>query len=85
MRNLALSIAIVLGMTLCAVAQTDGGFFGRGYTSAEANNTREGGLIDISLPTSHGSDGDSDAPVGSGIAVLMGLGAAYVLTKKKEK
>ena len=34
----------------------------------------------------HGETGnqDADGPLGSGIAVLMGLGAAYALSKKRK-
>ena len=36
------------------------------------------------LPT-HGETGNQDAPVGSGIAVLLGLGAAYLVGKKRRE
>lgn len=42
-----------------------------------------GGLL--SLPSSHGGNNDEGAPLGSGIAVLVGLGAVYALKKRKEK
>jgi hypothetical protein len=32
----------------------------------------------------HGEDGNQPAPLGSGIAVLIGLGAAYAVAKKRE-
>jgi hypothetical protein len=32
----------------------------------------------------HGSEGNQPAPLGSGIAVLIGLGAAYAVAKKRE-
>jgi hypothetical protein len=38
----------------------------------------------ISLPNEHGSSNDFDAPVGSGIAVLTVLGAAYAFSKKNK-
>ena len=37
------------------------------------------------LPSSHGDDGDSDAPLGTGIAVLAGLGAAYLGGKRRRE
>ncbi|MBQ6770383.1 MAG: hypothetical protein IJP44_05325 [Bacteroidales bacterium] len=71
-------------MTLCATAQNGGGLFERGYVSNEASNPRSGESL-LSLPGSHGSDSDADAPMGSGIAVLMGLGVAYVVAKKRKE
>ena len=37
------------------------------------------------LPSGHGGDGDVDAPLGSGIAVLVGLGAAYAMAKRRKE
>ena len=39
----------------------------------------------IILPDSHGGNTDVDAPLGSGIAVLAGLGAAYAMAKRRKK
>jgi LPXTG-motif cell wall-anchored protein len=33
----------------------------------------------------HNATGHQDAPLGSGIAVLLGLGAAYMVTKKRKE
>ena len=46
-------------------------------------NNRDG-EIGLTLPNSHGEDDDQDGPLGSGIAVLMGLGAAYLVAKKRK-
>ena len=57
-----------------------GGLFGRGKTMSGTvgSGFREGtGLF---LPPVHGADQDQ-TPLGSGIAVLVGLGAAYALKK----
>ena len=85
MKKLALTIAIVLGMSIGASAQK-GGLFGKGpsrdmdyeYSTREG----EGGLIN--LPESHGSSNDEAAPLGSGALLLIGFGAAYALKKKKD-
>lgn len=82
MKKLALTFAIVLGMTIGAFAQ--GGLFGMGATRGGDNYNRDGAPA-ISLPTEHGKTDDQGAPLGSGIAVLVGLGAAYALTKKNKK
>ena len=84
MKKTLTTLAIFLGMTLCATAQNGGGLFQRGSMPDEAYyedyNTRNGGLI---LPSGHGQNTDADAPLGSGIAVLVGLGAAYVMGKRR--
>jgi hypothetical protein len=82
MKKLALTFAIVLGMTIGASAQ---GLFGLGASRGDDNNSvnREGPMIN--LPTTHGSTDDQGAPLGSGIAVLVGLGAAYAMSKKNKK
>ena len=85
MKKTLTTLAILLGLALCATAQNGGGLFQRGSMPEEAYyqdyNTREGGLI---LPGGHGQNTDADAPLGSGIAVLVGLGAAYALKKRKK-
>ena len=99
MKKLALSIAIVLGMALGATAQQSsyfsngnkntlgGGLFGRGYATSEYEGYRDGmtslGLLP-GLPN-HLQEDDQDAPVGSGIAVLLGLGAAYLVGKRRKE
>jgi len=87
MKKTVLTIAIVLGMTIGAMAQQqNGGVFQRGAMPDEMNyeygNNRESGLI---LPSGHGQTGDTDAPLGSGIAVLLGLGGAYLVAQKRRK
>ena len=88
MKKTLLTAVILLGLGLSTYAQFDGGgIFKRGPKSNEYFSYREnyeGGLIN--LPPSHGSNEDSSAPVGSGIVVLVSLGAAYMVGKKhKEK
>lgn len=94
MKKIAIIIAIVLGISLGASAQ--GGMFGYGcigetYTDwgpTYWNSTQDwarsvgGSLI---LPTTHGSGTDQNGvPVGSGILLLVGMGAAYALKKRKK-
>ena len=33
----------------------------------------------------HGDQGDQNGPLGSGVAVLLGLGAAYLIGKKRNE
>ena len=87
MKKLALTLAIVLGLSMASFAN-GGGLFGQGQAVAEESNTsvmsgtRLGGVP--ALP-GHGSEGNQPAPLGSGIAVLIGLGAAYAVAKKREE
>ena len=94
MKKLILTSAIILGISLTTFA--DGGLFQRGYNAKNGFsaysiyfNTREGGdqpgePIYPLLPD-HGQTDNQSAPVGSGIAVLMGLGAAYMVAKKRKE
>ena len=87
MKKTLLTIAIVLGISLCASAQ--GGLFGYGAVSDEeyyGAGDRTGGTAPLlSLPTTHGETNDQNAPLGSGVAVLLGLGAAYLVGKRRKE
>ena len=94
MKKLALTIAIILGMTMTTFA--DGGLFQRGYNAKNGysgytyfgnNELTEGDGESVATPMlpAHGEAGNQPAPVGSGIAVLMGLGAAYMVAKKRRE
>ena len=84
MKKITMTLVILLGLTMGAFAQ-DGGLFGKGATreSNDINYSTRGGLID--LPGSHGDSNDHGAPLGSGIVVLAGLGAAYLVSKKNRE
>ena len=96
MKKLALTIAIVLGMAFAsfgqnskAVGHQGGGLFGMGdkpENQASASNRDETPL----LPGTYGGNANQNAqnesaPLGSGIAVLVGLGAAYMVAKKRKE
>ena len=85
MKKLVLTIAIVLGLGMTSFADPNGGLFQRGNTPENTMGNRDGGTP--VLP-GHGLSGNQDgneAPVGSGIAVLLGLGAAYLVGKKRRE
>ena len=85
MKKLVLTTAIILGLATTTFADpTGGGLFKRGETPDQSN--RRGGAIPA-LPTSHGLSGNqnADAPLGTGIAVLTALGAAYLIGKKRSE
>jgi hypothetical protein len=89
MKKLALTIAIALGMAIGATAQNNG-LFQRGFVSDEmyygSGDQREGNPM---LPTQFGDNGDfngnGEAPLGSGIIMLLSLGAAYAVAKKRNE
>ena len=100
MKKLALTFAIVLGLSLCSFAQ-GGGLFGYGetpeeesvgmtwygfYQDQEVDNTLFG-LLRSSTPglPDHGLTTNEDAPLTSGALLLIGLGAAYALKKRSKK
>ena len=86
MKKLALTIAVVLGLSLTTFANNDGGLFQRGAseTTNGVYGDREGGVLTPGVPGSHGltDNTNAGAPLGGGVAVLLGLGAAYMVAKK---
>lgn len=84
MKKLIITTAIILGLGLTTFAQNDnkGGLFLRGTEPSEQSTRETPSLI---LPSQHGETGDQGAPVGSGIAVLMGLGAAYLVAQRRKE
>lgn len=86
MKKLVLTLALLVALTSGVYAQREGGIFGKGYVSEEVRDGNSSGSQPL-LPGSHGLDSDqnADGPLGSGIAVLVGLGAAYVLGKRRKE
>ena len=86
MKKQLLTIAIVLGLSVPTIADPiqGGGLFQRGAVSDEAYYGNRDGNTPM-LPN-HGSIKNEDAsgPLGSGIAVLLGLGAAYASLRKRK-
>ena len=89
MKKLALTIAILLGMTFGASAQffgdnepqqKGGGLFGYGQTRDVEQGCPSTPLLPI-----HGQTENQDAPLGSGALLLIGFGAAYAMSKKNRK
>jgi len=92
MKKTLLTIAIVLGLGMTTFADPNGGgLFQRGLVSDEEyyglgyyNIYRLDGDGMPLLPN-HGETGNADAPLGTGIAVLTALGAAYLVGKKRRE
>ena len=86
MKKLALTLAIVLGLGMTTFAD-GGGLFQRGNTPEQENayfknGERFGGFPGV---PGHGESDDQDAPLGTGIVLLAGLGAAYLVGKKRRE
>ena len=88
MKKLVLTMAIVLGLGMASYAD-GGGLFGQGQSVDDNSSTpttimtgnRLGGTPGF---PGHGEDGNQPAPLGSGIVLLAGLGAAYAVSKKRK-
>ena len=84
------TIVFSLGLAAMTLTATNlnaqnGGLFERGMTSDNAKYSNSRGLVNINSSTSTGiTNDDFGAPLGSGIAILIGAGLGYVALKKKE-
>lgn len=83
MKKLTLTLAILLGLAVCGHAQK--GLFDRGFETQDGNTETTGSTP--LLPSIHNSGDDMDAngPIGSGVFVLAGLGAAYLVGKRRKE
>ena len=83
MKKLALTLAIVLGLSITTFAD-GGGLFQRGTEPEQKGvyGTRGGGFPGM---PGHGGTGNADAPLGTGIAVLTTLGGAYLIGKRRNQ
>jgi len=85
MKKTVLTIAIVLGLGLTSFADPNGGgMFQRGTSESEfyGSGWREN---DMPALPNHGQTTDQNAPLGTGIAVLTALGAAYLVGKRRKE
>ena len=88
MKKLALTIAIALSMGMSTFAQDVEVYDRAGLFGKAPGLFRDGEPGDeplFGLPSEHGLENDTDTPLGSGIAVLVGLGAAYMVAKKRKE
>jgi len=90
MKKLALTIAIILGLGMTTFADPNGGgLFQRGKDMDATRTWTEGD--NPFLPINHGNDYNANGqngeptPLGTGIAVLTALGAAYLVGKRRHE
>ena len=84
MKKLLLTTAIILGLGLTTFADPNGGgLFQRGGVAERG--MRDGDTPLMPALPNHNLEGNqnADAPLGTGIAVLTALGAAYLVGKKR--
>ena len=79
MKKILLVLAITLGLTTGAMAQSDGFF----NNWSDFDNREDNGLELPALPQ-HGLNGNQDAPLGGGLLILTALGAGYALSKRRD-
>jgi hypothetical protein len=87
MKKLALTIAIVLGLSMTTFADPNGGgLFQRG-TTPDNGVYGNRATSDTPMLPNHGKtdNQDANAPLGTGIAVLAALGGAYLVAKKRRE
>ena len=81
MKKIVLTIAIVLGLGMASFANPGGGLFQRG-ASVETKASGDSEVFPA-LP-GHNSNTNANAPLGTGVAIMLGLGAAYLIDKKRK-
>jgi len=86
MKKLSITIAILLGMSITAFAAPDGGgLFQRGMVPDEEYFGSRINERPIMPYHELNTNQPASTPLGSGIAVLLGLGAAYLVGKKRKE
>ena len=86
MKRIVLSIALVLTLGLSVNAQSDG-FFKSTYQDANEEARTGTGRAFPGIPEFGGDvdqPADDDAPLGSGLLLLAGMGAAYALRRRRK-
>lgn len=83
MKKSILILSLVLGLVIGASAQNGSGLFKRGDAMENTDRGFAKDGMTPGLPGQHGLEGDQPAPLGSGALLLIGLGAAYAIGKKK--
>ncbi len=89
MKKQIITLAIILGLSMTGFAQ-GGSMFHRensGDNGSAIYESKGNDMFRSGFPgmPNHGETGNQDAPLGSGIALLFGLGAAYAVAKKRRE
>ena len=85
MKKTIIIITILFGLGIAGyTAPNNGGLFQRGASNEETdyiNRSAEPVLPTHGLQTNY----DANTPIGSGVAVLIGLGAGYLMGKRRKE
>ena len=79
MKKVLVTLSLVIVLGLGVNAQSDSFF---SYNDVDNQNRQSYGLGDMPDLPMRGQNTDQSAPVGSGLLILAGLGAAYALKRK---
>ena len=79
MKKVLVTLSLVIVLGLGVNAQSDSFF---SYNDVNDQNRQSYSLGDMPTLPMRGHDEDQSAPVGSGLLILAGLGAAYALKRK---
>ena len=81
MKKVLVTLSLILTLCLGASAQSDAFF-----TYSDVDNQQRTGGVAITTPglPGQGIGEDQDAPIGSGLLLLAGMGAAYALRRKEK-
>ena len=87
MKKLALTIAIVLGLSMTTFAEPNGGGLFKRGAEPEQNGLLYGNRDVTPMLPNHGKTDNQDAntPLGTGIALLAALGGAYLIGKRRKQ
>jgi len=96
MKKIATTFIIVLALGMTGFAQDftffgdemyeeRGGLFHRGEDLFEYDDQLREGYDGPMIGFNHGDTEDQNAPLGSGVAVLLGLCAAYMVGKRRKE
>ena len=91
MKKTLITLTLILGLTATTFA--DSGLFNRGYNAKNGAsgyiyfNAKDATNENVATPLlpNHGLNADQPAPLGSGLVLLAGLGAAYLVGKKRRE
>lgn len=86
MKKLLIILSIVFGLSIASYSNNDGGIFKRGKTPEnENNNVIYRNTEETPMLPPHGSEENQPAPIGTGIALMIGFGTAYAMYKQNKK
>lgn len=86
MKKTIIAIIVIMMMGLTSIQAQNSGLFGRG-NDGENSNDNPALLNRDNMPVlpGHDSNDDATAPLGEGLLLLMGMGAAYAVVRKRKK